>query len=165
MCMLHNGSVGGDILSPRPRVDGAITQCEVLVGRTGVCRVGGALARRLFAQPSLYVIYRLKERGAVVEIAEEIGVRVRAHDRASDDAAGGSDGCQGRDAVDGERRPTDDLAKDDYGEGADDASGDRVVTLWAGKEIDGGVKVVLSDETIFELWTEELLCAGAGIEG
>ena len=47
----------------------------------------------------------------------------------------------------------------------EDERADRVVALSAGEEVDGGVKVVLSYETVFEVWTEELLCAGAGIEG
>src|SRR5712671_3022416 len=124
MCVFHGGSVGGNILSPPARDYGAITQCQVLVVRTRVCRTGGALARRLFAQPRLYVIYRLKERGTVVQIVEEIGVGIRAYDGAADDATGGSDGSQGRDATYGERRPTDELAEYEDGEGADDASSD-----------------------------------------
>lgn len=42
---------------------------------------------------------------------------------------------------------------------------DRVVSLCARKEVDGGVKVVLGYETILKLWAEELLCARAGVEG
>ncbi len=42
---------------------------------------------------------------------------------------------------------------------------DRVITLRAGIEVDRGVKVVLSYATILKLWTEELLCARAGVEG
>ena len=41
---------------------------------------------------------------------------------------------------------------------------DRVITLRAGKEIDRCVKIVLSYETILELWAEELLRARAGVE-
>ena len=42
---------------------------------------------------------------------------------------------------------------------------DRIITLRAGKEVDRGVKIALSYETILKLWTEELLCARAGVEG
>lgn len=163
--MFHGSSVDGDMLSPSARVIGTITQFQVLSVRIRVCRAGGALARWLFAQSRPYVIYRLKERGAVVQSAEEIGVGIRTHDRAADDATSRSDGSQRRDAIYGERRPTDELAEYEYREGANDASGNRVVTLWAGKEVYGGVKVVLGYETVFEFWTEKLLCARTGIEG
>jgi hypothetical protein len=36
---------------------------------------------------------------------------------------------------------------------------DRVVSLYAWKEIDCSIKVVLSYDTIFKLWTEELFCS------
>ena len=42
---------------------------------------------------------------------------------------------------------------------------DRVITLRAGIEVDRGVKIVLGYETILKLWTEELLCARAAVEG
>jgi hypothetical protein len=40
-----------------------------------------------------------------------------------------------------------------------------IVTLRAGKEVDCGVEVVLRYEASLEVWTEELLCARAGVEG
>lgn len=41
---------------------------------------------------------------------------------------------------------------------------DRVVTLCTREEVDGCVKVALRYDAIFELRSEEMLCAVAGIE-
>jgi hypothetical protein len=116
----------------------------------------------------------LKERRPVVKITEEIGVRVGAHECAADDAARRGDRSKGGDAIDGNRYPTEHLAIDDDGQSANDAAGnlgkggvlidgwtslagnmkadkaltDRVITLCAGKEIYGGIKVVLGYEAV-----------------
>ncbi len=107
----------------------------------------GMLVRGLFAKPGLDVIYRLKERRSVVKITEEIGVCVGAHECAADDAARRSDGCEGGDAINGNRWPTKHLAIDDDGQGANDAAGNlgkgsgRNINRWMdklGKKHDSG---------------------------
>jgi len=92
-------------------------------------------------------------------------VCVGTHDRTCDDTAGRSEGGEGGYAMHREWGPAEELSIYNDGEGTDDTSGDSVVTLRARKEVDGGVKVVLGYEAILKLWTEELLCARAGVEG
>jgi hypothetical protein len=120
----------------------------------------------------LDIIYRLKERRPVVEVTEEINVRIGAHDCAADDTARRSDSGKRGNAIDGNRWPTKHLAIDDDGECANDAAGnlgkgrwdgwmdeldiyesgqsltDRVITLGAGKEIDCSIKVMLGYDAI-----------------
>jgi len=83
----------------------------------------GALALGLFTKPGLDVIYRLKERRPVVKITEEVEVGVGAHGCAADDATRRGDRSKGGDAIDGDRCPTEHLAIDDDGQGANDAAG------------------------------------------
>jgi len=159
-----------------------------------VCRAALVLTWRLLAQSGLDVVERLKERRPAVQSSEEIEMRFGAHGCTSDDAACRSERGEGSYAMDREwaAAAVEHLSIDDDGEGADDASEDlikdekrrvrwglheveveyevvrltdRVITLRAGIEVDRGVKVVLSYATILKLWTEELFCARAGVEG
>lgn len=41
---------------------------------------------------------------------------------------------------------------------------DRVVALCTGEEVDGSIKVTLGYDAVVELWSEEMLCACAGVE-
>lgn len=81
------------------------------------------LVRGLFAKSGLDVIYCLKECRLVVQISEEVGVRLGAHECTTDDAACRRYGGKRGDAIDGDRWPAKYLAIDDDREGANDASG------------------------------------------
>jgi len=158
---------GRRVLAPPPGVGGVVGQFVVFAVRVGVwvCRAALVLTWRLLAQSGLDVVERLKERRPAVQSSEEIEMRFGTHGCTSDDAACGSERGEGSYAMDREWGAAAHLSIDDDREGSDDASEDRVITLRAGIEVDGGVKIVLSYETILKLWTEELLCARARVEG
>lgn len=92
-----------------------VGQFVILAVRIGVwvCRAAPVLTWRLLAQSGLDVVERLKERRPAVQSLEEIGMRVGAHDRTSDDAACRSERGEGKYAMDRERGAAEHLSIDD----------------------------------------------------
>lgn len=114
--------IDGKFRLPTPRGDSSTEHLLVLFFRGCVWRIGLRVGGRLFAQPDLDVVQRLEERGAVVQSAKEIGMRVGASHGTSEDAARRSKSGEGRDAMDGKWGSAEQLSIKDDGECAEDAS-------------------------------------------
>ena len=119
---MHVSSVDGGFLFPPSRVDGGVGGILARILSAGICRAG-AHVWRFFPQPGLDVVYRLKERGSVVQITEEVRMRICAYHGTSNDATCRSKSGEGCDAINGKSWSAEHLAPDGDGQCAKDAAG------------------------------------------